>query len=96
MPFGLELVGTKMTAAGLKDLAGLKNLATLDLRGTSVTGVGLKNLAGLANLTTLYLDTSTVTDASLRSLRETDLLHALILAAGQNGSAPSRRRTWSR
>ena len=44
-----------MTDAGLKELAALKNLSTLDLSATNVTGAGMKELAVLKNLTTLYL-----------------------------------------
>ena len=44
-----------MTDAGLKELAALKNLTTLNLSETRVTGAGLKELAALKNLTTLYL-----------------------------------------
>ena len=44
-----------MTDAGLKELAALKNLTTLDLSDTEVTDAGLKELAALKNLTTLDL-----------------------------------------
>ena len=44
-----------MTDAGLKELAGLKNLQTLDLGGTQVTDAGLKELAGLKSLQSLNL-----------------------------------------
>src|SRR6185312_6754455 len=36
----LDLSGTKMTAAGLKELAALKNLTTLYLRGTGPHVIG--------------------------------------------------------
>ena len=38
------------TDVGLKELAPLKNLTSLDLAGTQVTDVGLKELAPLKNL----------------------------------------------
>ena len=41
--------------AGLKELAALKNLTTLNLSHTNVTDAGLKELAALKNLTTLNL-----------------------------------------
>ena len=44
-----------MTDAGLKELAGLQELQTLDLGGTQVTDAGLKELAGLKSLQTLDL-----------------------------------------
>ena len=45
----LDLNGTQVTDAGLKELAWLKNLTALTLFGTKVS-VGLKNLTGLKNL----------------------------------------------
>ena len=44
-----------MTDAGLKELAGLTQLQTLNLAGTKVTDAGLKELAGLTQLQTLDL-----------------------------------------
>ena len=44
-----------MTDAGLKELAGLKNLQSLDLLYTKVTDAGLKELAGLKSLQSLAL-----------------------------------------
>ena len=44
-----------MTDAGLKELADLKNLTTLNLAGTQVTDAGLKELTGLKNLSELDL-----------------------------------------
>jgi hypothetical protein len=42
--FGLGLVGTRVTDAGLKELARLKRLQALDLGRTKVTDAGLKEL----------------------------------------------------
>ena len=44
VPFGLDLAGTQVTDAGLKELAGLKILHALYLGGTRVTDAGLKEL----------------------------------------------------
>ena len=44
-----------MTDAGLKELAGLKNLQSLNLDDTKVTDAGLKELAGLKSLQSLDL-----------------------------------------
>ena len=44
-----------MTDAGLKELAGLKDLQMLDLSFTQMTDAGLKELAGLKGLQTLNL-----------------------------------------
>ena len=57
-----------MTDAGLKELAGLKSLQTLDLGDTQVTDAGLKELAGLKSLQTLDLSDTKVTDAGLKEL----------------------------
>ena len=45
-----------MTDAGLKELAGLKSLQTLNLSNTKVTDAGLKELAGLKSLQALDLN----------------------------------------
>jgi hypothetical protein len=58
------------TDAGLKELAGLKNLQTLDLSGTKVTGEGLKELAALKNLQSLDLRETQVTDTGVRALQK--------------------------
>jgi internalin A len=62
------MAGTKMTDAGLKELAPLKNLTTLNLTSTQVSDAGLKALAPLKNLTTLVLTGTEVTDAGLKNL----------------------------
>ncbi len=64
----LDLSGTKVTEAGLKELAPLVNLSSLDLSGMKVTEAGLRVLAPLQNLTRLSLSHSSVTDASLKEL----------------------------
>jgi hypothetical protein len=64
--FGLDLSSTRLTDAGLKELAGLKSLQTLNLYATQVTDGGLKELAGLQNLQTLNLVATQVTDGGAR------------------------------
>jgi internalin A len=66
--FGLDLGFTPVTDAGLKELAGLKNLQTLDLFRTAVTDAGLKELAVLKDLQTLELSGTDVTDLGLKEL----------------------------
>ena len=66
--FGLHL--PQVTDAGLKELAGLKSLQSLDLWGTQVTDAGLKELAGLQSLQTLYLAGTQVTDAGVAELQK--------------------------
>ena len=85
----LDLAGTHVTDAAMKQLAGLKNLETLDLQDTRVTDEGLRALAGLKKLTLLRLSDTQVTDANLRALREIDLLHALSHASGKGDRRPS-------
>jgi hypothetical protein len=72
-PAMAEPGGTKITDAGLKELAGLKNLQTLHLNGTEITDAGLKELAGLKSLQVLsFLETggTNVTDAGVEELRK--------------------------
>jgi len=64
----LDLSWTKVTDAGLKELASLKNLERLDLRGTAVSGEGLKELEPFKKLTILVLASTKVTDGSLKGL----------------------------
>ncbi len=70
---------TKVTDAGLKELAPLKNLTTFNLNGTEVTSAGLKELAPLKNLTNLDLWGTKVTDAGLKELANLKNLAALDL-----------------
>jgi Leucine-rich repeat (LRR) protein len=68
-----------LTDAGLKELAGLKNLTSLNLAGLNVTGAGLKELADLKILTTLDLSGTQVTDAGLKGLAGLTSLQSLDL-----------------
>jgi internalin A len=61
---------TQVTDAGLKELAPLKNLTTLDLYGTKVTDTGLKALAPLTKLDLLILIETQVTDAGAREFQK--------------------------
>ena len=65
----VNLTNKEVTDTGLKELAALKNLTTLDLEDCrQVTGVGLKELAALKNLPTLRLNGPEVTDAGVKEL----------------------------
>jgi serine/threonine protein kinase/Leucine-rich repeat (LRR) protein len=68
-----------VTDAGLKELAGLKQLQWLNLVGTLVTDAGLKELAGLKQLQWLSLVRSRVTDAGLKELAGLKQLRGLNL-----------------
>jgi internalin A len=70
---GVNLAHTNVTDAGLKELAGMKNLAWISLEGTHVTDAGLKTLAGHKNLTRIDLQgiaRQDVTDAGVAQLRK--------------------------
>jgi hypothetical protein len=77
----IDLAKSDVADAGLKRLAGLKNLETLELSDTKITAQGLKNLAGLKKLTTIRLEERQMSDANLRALREAGLLHAVSAAS---------------
>ena len=76
---GVNLGGTKVTDAGLKELAGLTQLQTLGLWSTQVTDAGLKELAGLTQMQGLYLIQTQVTDAGLKELARLTQLRSLDL-----------------
>jgi hypothetical protein len=69
-PVYLSLYKWKVSNAGLKELAGLTDLETLDLRSTKVTNEGLKELAGLRNLKFLDLRNTKVTDNGREELQK--------------------------
>ena len=69
-----------MTDTGLKELAALTQLQTLDLSQTSVTDAGLHELAGLKELIRLILSETRVTDAGLTELAGLQQLQTLELS----------------
>jgi hypothetical protein len=60
-----------MTDTGLKELAGLKDLQTLDLGFTQITDAGLKELAGLKGLQDLDLRETKVSQVGVAELQKT-------------------------
>jgi Leucine-rich repeat (LRR) protein len=76
---GVRLSHTQVTDAGLKELAGLKQLRWLDLTGVKVTDAGLKELDGLTQLQALQLGSTQVTDAGLKELAGLKQLRTLHL-----------------
>ena len=66
--YGLNLANTKITDAGLAQLAPLTNLRRLHLEKTGLTDAGLAHLKGLAALEYLNLYGTAVTDAGLAHL----------------------------
>jgi hypothetical protein len=71
---------SKITDAGLKEVASLKHLQDLGLGSTQVTDAGLKHLAGLKQLKALNLNFTKVTDAGLEDLASLGRLELLGLS----------------
>ena len=63
----------------LKELVGLKNLRSLDLRETKVTDAGLKELAELKSLQSLNLAHTHVTNVGVKELAGLKNLQSLNL-----------------
>ncbi len=76
-PFAISFGGSAMNDEGLKELAGLQNLQSLDISHTQVTDSGLGQLAANKNLQNLDLGASTVTDAGLKQLASVKSLRKL-------------------
>ena len=66
----LALDFTKITDAGLKDVAKLQNLEELSLGRTEITDAGLKDVAKLQQLDYLYLRATQVTKAGVAELQK--------------------------
>ena len=67
---GLSLSATKITDAGLKDVAKLQQLIVLRLDGTHITDAGLKEVAKLQKLTVLGLSGPQITKAGVAELKK--------------------------
>src|SRR5205807_667167 len=76
----VNLTGTQVTDAGLKELKDLKQLTTLDLTDAVVTDAGLEELKHLKQLTTLNLNATPVTGAGLKELKDLKQLTTLYLS----------------
>jgi serine/threonine protein kinase len=77
----LDLSGTQITDADLKEVAKLENLTYLKLSVCKqITGVGLKELAKLEKLTRLELSDTNLTDAGLKELAKLENLTKLYFA----------------
>ena len=66
----LALDFTKITDAGLKELANLQKLKVLELSSTEITDAGLKEVAKLQKLERLFLTGTKVTAAGVAELRK--------------------------
>jgi len=84
----VEAPFSKLSNDGLKHLAKLRDLESLDLSGATIDGRALAHLKGLRSLRYLTLDGTGVTDEGLEPLRELPALQYLSLG----GHAGHRRR----
>jgi len=75
----LDLGGTAVTDAGLKQVAQMPNLARLHLERTTITDAGIANLADLTELEYLNLYGTAATDASLQTLQRLPKLKQVYL-----------------
>jgi hypothetical protein len=75
----LDLGGTGLSDAGMKEVAKFKQLRMLWLAGTTVTDDGLKELAALEQLTTLFLANDKITGVGFRHLAGLKNLKSLTL-----------------
>jgi hypothetical protein len=75
----LNLDGTPVTAAGLRELAPFHYLALLNLAATATTDAGLKEVPAFKHLSTLVLSRTGVTDAGLKELEPLQKLSHLDL-----------------
>jgi hypothetical protein len=79
-PYAVFLQGSVVTDAALKEIAPLKNIATLTLARSEVTDAGAKELARFKSLTGLSLAHTRITDAGLKELAALKGLKSLVLA----------------
>jgi uncharacterized membrane protein len=75
----LDLAGTKISDAGLAQLAAMPNLARLHLERTAITDAGLARLAALPQLEYLNLHGTQITDSGLTQLQSLPKLKQLYL-----------------
>ncbi len=81
--FSLDLSLTRVTDAGMRELAGLNGLQDLRLALTQVTDAGLKELAGLKSMQALDLGFTKLTDAGLKELARLKGLQNLNISGTQ-------------
>ena len=68
--FGLDLMHPGITDAGLKEVAKLQQLSSLNLSFTKITDGGLKEVAKLQQFTILNLRGTQITDAGVAELKK--------------------------
>ncbi|MGP0591039.1 COR domain-containing protein, partial [Nitrospira sp. T9] len=82
-----ELGWNKIGEAGVKHLARLSNLTTLQLGGNQIGDAGVKHLARLSNLTRLQLGGNQIGEAGVKHLAGLTNLTTLHLGSNQIGDA---------
>ena len=75
----LALSTTRITDAGLKEVAKMKQLTKLHLSRTKITDAGLKEVAKLEQLKVLFLNDTQITDAGLKEMAKLQQLERLHL-----------------
>ena len=82
---GTKILGaTEITDEGLKEVAKLQQLTSLNLRdNTKITNTGLKEVAKLEKLTWLHLSNTVITNADLKELAKLQKLKSLNLNSTQ-------------
>lgn len=75
----LDLAGTRITDAGLVQVAAMPNLVRLHLERTAITDAGLASLAELPNLEYLNLYATTISEAGLEPLKNAPKLKQVYL-----------------
>jgi hypothetical protein len=86
----LSLSKTKVTDAGLRELAGLDRLEWLALGGNELTDDGIRELTKLENLQELDLDKTKLTDVGLKELKSLKKLKVLKVEGTQVTAAGKR------
>jgi Leucine-rich repeat (LRR) protein len=79
----LSLFRTRITDAGLKEIAKLQQLTNLTLSDTQITDAGLKEVAKVQKLTVLGLHETNITDAGLKDIAKLKKLTHIILSDTQ-------------
>src|SRR6516162_4962276 len=83
----VSLSNKQVTDADLKELAGLKQLETLNLTSTQISDSGLKDLTELSQLRCLDLGETRITDVGLSALAGLNQLQTLDLSETQISDA---------
>ena len=75
----LDLGGSEITDAAMKDISNFKNLERLHLEKTSITDTGIGELVSLQNLAYLNLYGSNISDTGLKNISQIKSLESIYL-----------------